>query len=89
MTKKTLTQADLATFTGSEQFYGHSINRRVIYTEGAQHVAEAGGAYWLLDEIALIEPHDARVAAEVPGLEADCRKHPPRRAHRQRITSSS
>ena len=64
MTTKTLTPADLAMFTGSEQFYRHSINRKVVYSEGARHVAEAGGAYWLLDEIALIQPHDARVAAE-------------------------
>jgi len=27
-------------------------------------VADAGGAYWLLDEIALIQPFDKRVAAE-------------------------
>jgi hypothetical protein len=64
MTAKTLTLADLAMFTGSEQFYRHSINRKVVYSEGAQHVAEAGGAYWLLDEIALIQPYDARVGAE-------------------------
>ena len=55
---------DLTMFTGSDQFYRHSINRKVVYTEGAQHVAEAGGAYWLLDEIALIQPHEKRVAAE-------------------------
>jgi hypothetical protein len=64
MTTRTLTRADLAMFTGSEQFYRHSINRTVIYTEGARHVADTGGAYWLLDEIALIQPHDARVAGE-------------------------
>ena len=64
MTTKTLTPADLAMFTGSEQFYRHSINRKVVYSEGARHVAEAGGAYWLLDEIALIQPCDACVGAE-------------------------
>jgi hypothetical protein len=64
MTTKTLTPADLAMFTGSERFYRHSINRKVVYTEGAQHVAAAGGAYWLLDEISLIQPYDARVGAE-------------------------
>ena len=51
MTTKTLTKADLAQFTGTERYYRHGINRKVCYTEGAQHVAEAGGAYWLLDEI--------------------------------------
>lgn len=28
------------------------------------HVAEAGGACWLLDEIAIIQPYEPRVAAE-------------------------
>ncbi len=64
MTTKTLTTYDLKQFTGSESFYRHAINRRVVYTEGAQFVAETGGAYWLLDEIAIIQPYDARVAAE-------------------------
>jgi hypothetical protein len=63
MTTKTLSKADLAQFTGSERVYRHPINRRVVYTEGAQYVAETG-AYWLLDEIALIQPCDRRVAAE-------------------------
>ena len=62
--KKTLSAADLAQFTGTEQWFRHSINRSILYTEGAQHVAEHGGAYWLLDEIALIQPYDKNVAAE-------------------------
>ena len=62
--KKTLSAADLAQFTGTEQWYRHSINRSILYSEGAQHVAEHGGAYWLLDEIALIQPYDRNVAAE-------------------------
>jgi hypothetical protein len=64
MSTKTLNAADLIHFTGSEQFYRHGINRSVVFSEGAHHVAEAGGAYWLLDEIALIQRHDPRVAAE-------------------------
>ena len=62
--KQTLSAADLAQFTGTEQWYRHSINRSILYTEGAQHVAEHGGAYWLLDEIALIQPYDKNVAAQ-------------------------
>jgi hypothetical protein len=64
MTTKSLTEADLAIFTGSETFYRHAINRKVVFTEGAHHVAQAGGAFWLLDEIALIQPYDPRVAAQ-------------------------
>jgi len=61
---KTLSKADLAQFTGSEQWYRHGINRKVLFTDGAKFVADQAGAYWLLDEIALIQPHDKRVAAE-------------------------
>jgi hypothetical protein len=64
MTTKTLSKNDLAQFTGSENWYRHGINRNVLYTDGAQHVAEHGGAYWLLDEIAIIQPYDKAVAAE-------------------------
>lgn len=55
MTQKTLTKEDLRQFTGTEQWYRHGIARKVLYTEGVQHVAEYGGAYWLLDEIALAQ----------------------------------
>jgi hypothetical protein len=64
MTTKTLSTSDLAQFTGSENWYRHGINRNVLYTDGAQHVAEHGEAYWLLDEIAIIQPYNKAVAAE-------------------------
>ena len=51
-------------FTGSENWYRHGLNRKVVFTDGAKHVADCGGAYWLLDEIALIQPYDKRVSAE-------------------------
>ena len=57
-------KADLTQFTGTEQYYRHGINRRVLFTDGAKYVADTAGAYWLLDEIALIQPHNKRVAAE-------------------------
>ncbi len=62
--KKALSATDLAQFTGSEQFFRHTMNRSVLYTDGAQYLAEHAGAYWLLDEIALIQPYDQNVAAE-------------------------
>jgi hypothetical protein len=60
----TLTSRDLEQFTGSDSWYRHGINRRVLYTDGARHVAEAGGAYWLLDAIAICQKHVRAVAAE-------------------------
>jgi hypothetical protein len=59
-----LRKADLMQFTGTEQWYRHAINRKVLFTDGAKYVADTAGAYWLLDEIALIQPYDKRVAAE-------------------------
>ena len=64
MTTKTLDKQDLNQFTGSENWYRHALNRSVLYTDGAQHVAEHGGAYWLLDIIALCQRHEKSVAAE-------------------------
>jgi hypothetical protein len=61
---KTLTNDELAQFTGSEVWHRHGIVRDVLFTEGAKHVADAGGAYWLLDEIALAQRYKAQVAAE-------------------------
>jgi hypothetical protein len=64
MTTKTLSKSDLGQFTGSQNWYRHGINRNVLYTDDAQHVAEHGGAYWLLDEIAITQPYNKAVAAE-------------------------
>ena len=63
MTPK-LTQADLDRFTGSETWYRHGIHRNVLFTDGAKYLADQAGAYWLLDEIAIIQPYNKRVAAE-------------------------
>jgi hypothetical protein len=51
-------------FTGSEKWYRHGRNRAVLFTDGAKHVADAGGAYWLLDEIALAQKYQKAVIAE-------------------------
>lgn len=61
---KTLNKTDLAQFTGTEHWYRHGINHKVLFTDGAKYVADQAGAYWLLDEIALIQPYDKRLAAE-------------------------
>lgn len=65
MTKTpTLTIADLRQFSGTENWYRHGLNRKVLFTDGAKYVADTAGAYWLLDEIAIIQPYNQRVAAE-------------------------
>ena len=61
---KALTVADLMQFTGSEHWYRHALVRDVLYTDGVQYVAETGGAYWLIDEIAYAQRFDKLLAAE-------------------------
>ena len=53
MSEANLSKAELRQFTGSEQWYRHGLVRTVLFTDGAKFVADHGGAYWLLDEIAL------------------------------------
>lgn len=61
---KTLDMDVLVQFTGTSHWYRHGLMRDVLYTDGARYVAEEAGAYWLLDEIALAQRYEARVAAE-------------------------
>jgi hypothetical protein len=41
-----------------------SLNRSVLFTEGAKYVADTAGAYWLLDEIALAQMHVPAIKAQ-------------------------
>lgn len=54
----------LVQFTGTSNWFRHSLVRDVLYTDGARYVADHAGAYWLLDEIALAQVYDAKVAGE-------------------------
>jgi hypothetical protein len=64
MSKPVLDASDLMQFTGSQEYFRHGLNRKVIYTEGVQFMAERAGAYWLIDEIALAQRYDQRVKKE-------------------------
>ena len=59
-----ITESDLRQFTGTENWDRHSLNRAVLYTDGARYLADQCGAYWLLDEIALAQRYEKRVAGE-------------------------
>lgn len=50
-----LTEEDLRRFTGTDQYHRHGLVRHVLYTDGVRYVAEAAGAYWLLDKIATLQ----------------------------------
>ena len=64
MSTKNLDPAILAQFTGSEHWYRHGLVRQILFTDGAKYVADAGGAHWLLDEIAFAQRFEKRVASE-------------------------
>jgi len=59
-----LTEADLRQFTGTEHYYRHSLNRNVLFTDGAKYLADTAAAYWLLDDIALAQFSVKRLAHE-------------------------
>jgi hypothetical protein len=60
MENKKALLANLAHFTGSENFYRHvprhTLIKRYIYTEGVQYLATYAECYWLLDQIVLNRP---------------------------------
>lgn len=58
-----LSRESLAAFTGSETFYRHPLYRRAVYSEGVRHLADAGGAFWLVDEILLVQPYEPALRA--------------------------
>jgi hypothetical protein len=64
MSNDKLTAAELRQFTGSEHWYRHGLVRDILFTDGAKYVADQGGAYRLLDEIAFAQSGDKHVAAE-------------------------
>jgi hypothetical protein len=64
MSNGKFSEADLRQFTGSEHWYRHGLVRSIVFTDGAKYVADQGGAYWLLDEIALAQRGEKAVAAE-------------------------
>ena len=64
MSIKKLDPSVLAQFTGTEHWYRHGLVRDILFTDGAKYVADAGGAHWLLDEIAFAQRFEKRVASE-------------------------
>src|ERR1700687_1067832 len=59
-----LTDDHLSQFTGSEHWYRHGLARDILFTDGAKYVADEGGAYWLIDEIAFAQRFQKKIAAE-------------------------
>ena len=46
-----ITAENLAQYYGTQQWYRHMLNRKLLYTDGV-HFLEENGAAWLLDAIA-------------------------------------
>ena len=62
--EKSLDREIMSQFTGSEHWYRFGLDPRVTCTDGVKYVADAAGAYWLLDEIALAQRFVKEVAAK-------------------------
>jgi hypothetical protein len=62
--EKSLDPVIMDQFTGSEHWYRHGLVPSITFTDGAKYVADAAGAYWLLDEIALAQRYEKKVAAQ-------------------------
>ena len=62
--KYSLNKHDLRQFTGSEFWYQHPFAKSITYTDGVKHVAEQGGAYWLVHDIVIAQKTVPAVAAE-------------------------
>lgn len=62
--KRVALEAGLPHFHGTDIWYRHAMNQRVLYTDGALFVAETAGAFWLLDEIALANRYQRKVVRE-------------------------
>jgi len=62
--KAKLIRDELGRFAGSENWYRHPVNPNILYADGAQYLAEAIGAYWPIDEIAIFQLCDKSVSAQ-------------------------
>ena len=58
-----ITNGTLRQFTGSENFYRHSLMRAVIFTEGCAFLS-LNGASWLVDEIAIAQHAKALIGEQ-------------------------
>lgn len=76
MSDEILSKADLAMFTGTENWYRHPFVRKVLFTDGIKYVADRAGAYWLIDEIAFKQhiPEFACEPFQVWTLKVDLQK---------------
>ncbi len=54
----------MAHFTGSDTFYRYGLAGDTLFTEGVKYVADAAGAYWLLDLISLANVYEPKVRSE-------------------------
>ncbi|MEB3830109.1 DUF6876 family protein [Phormidium sp. CCY1219] len=57
-----ITQADLARFQGTTNYYRHWLNQ-FKYTDGVKYLADAAEAHWLIDAIASYQ-RDERVTGD-------------------------
>jgi hypothetical protein len=53
-----ISEADLRQFAGgTEHYYRHPLNRKIMFTDGVKYIPDEAGAYWFVDLIALAQHH--------------------------------
>jgi len=57
-----LKESDLIQFTGTENWYRHTLTG-FTYTDGVKYVAETAGAYWLIDAILISMRYDKKLSS--------------------------
>ena len=57
MKSRQITMADLAQFTGTENYFKHW-SKRIVFTDGVRFLAESVDAFWLIDLITSYQPLD-------------------------------
>ena len=53
-------EMNLSQFSGTEQYHRNPFHGKFLYSDGVRYLAEAAGAYWLLDLLASYQPQLAK-----------------------------
>ena len=62
--KWSLTEGDLAQFTGTEKWHSlEPLSKKIIFTDGVSYLTEHGGALWLITDIIAFQDEE-KVSAE-------------------------
>ena len=58
MAKNIAALATIGNFCCTENYYRHSLSRGVVFTDGVKFLADNAEAYWLVDEVCILQMHE-------------------------------